>query len=394
MQIEHVDLADTLFDLEVISQECLFVFWWLDYPVGQAKAEGGKHSSASLAALAEKSVSPTVLALAKERTTSEATRATEPHASVSVVICTRDRPDDLARCLASFSTQTVTPDQIVVVDNASRDERTRQIATAAGVTYVREDRPGLDFARNAGALASSGEYVVYTDDDVQLHPRWLQRMIAAFDRPEVMAVTGLVLPAELETDAQEHFERFWCFGRGYERIDYGEEFFSSDQARGCPAWEVGAGASMAFRSAVFQKIGLFDERLDVGQAGCSGDSEYWHRVLTHHGVCRYEPSAVVFHYHRREMMALSRQIYSYMRGHSAALLVQYERSGNRGNLRRALFWTPYYYVRRILRTFLKGRNENDLFLKAEVQGYMSGLLFYLRAARPPRTAVPPLADLP
>jgi len=50
----------------------------------------------------------------------------------------------------------------------------------------------------------------------------------------------------------------------------------------------------------------------------------------------YEPAAVAFHYHRREFAGLSQQIFAYMRGHAAALLVQYERSGNLGNLRRAL----------------------------------------------------------
>lgn len=339
-------------------------------------------------ALAETAVDPYTLALAKQKTAWEASPEPKPAASVSVVICTRDRPDDLARCLASFSAQTLAPHQIVVVDNASRDGRTREVALAAGVTYVREERPGLDFARNAGAAACSGEFIVYTDDDVRLHPRWLQRMVSAFDQPEVMAVTGLVLPAELETEAQQHFERFWCFGRGYERIDYGKDFFAIDRTRGCPAWEIGAGASMAFRSSVFSQIGWFDERLDVGQAGCSGDSEYWHRVLTHGWICRYEPSAVVFHYHRREMSGLSSQIYSYMRGHSAALLVQYERSGHRGNLLRALFWTPYYYARRIVRGLLKGPREQDLFLKQEVRGYISGLLFYLRAPRPSRSVAP------
>ena len=152
-------------------------------------------------------------------------------------------------------------------------------------------------------------------------------MAAAFDDDRIMAVTGLVLPAELETAAQRHFERHWRFGRGYRPIDFGPDFFRVDRTHGCPAWEIGAGASMAFRREVFDRAGLFDERLDVGAAGCSGDSEYWHRVLTHGGVCRYEPSAVAFHYHRRDFAGLSRQIFSYMRGHAAALMVQYERSG-------------------------------------------------------------------
>jgi GT2 family glycosyltransferase len=278
------------------------------------------------------------------------------------------------------------PDQVVVVDNASCDDgRTRAVARAAGVDYVREDRPGLDVARNRGVRAATGDIVAFTDDDVRLHPRWLERLTAAFDVDGILAVTGLVLPAELETAAQLHFENYWGFGRGYRPIDFGADFFRVDRTHGCPAWDIGAGASMAFRREAFQRAGLFDERLDVGAAGCSGDSEYWHRVLFHGGTCRYEPGAVAFHYHRREFAGLSRQIFAYMRGHAAALLVQYERSGNLGNLRRALATMPAQYARRWLRRSLRGRAESDLLLAEESRGFVAGLLFYARAPRPGHT---------
>ena len=174
--------------------------------------------------------------------------------------------------------------------------------------YVREDKPGLDIARNSGAAAASSPIVVYTDDDTVLHPTWLQRMAAAFDDPAIWAVTGQVLPAELETAAQAVFEKAWGLGKGYERRDYGPSFYEQTRRRGCPVWGIGAGASMAFRREVFDRLGEFDERLDVGAAGCSGDSEYWYRILSAGGVCRYEPSAVIYHYHRRDFEGLARQL--------------------------------------------------------------------------------------
>src|SRR5258706_9785296 len=101
----------------------------------------------------------------------EAHAAIAPSLTAGVVICTRDRPDELARCLASLPRQSLRPREIIVVDNASRDGRTREVAFAAGATYLREDRPGLDIARNTGALRVTSEIVAYTDDDVLLHPR-------------------------------------------------------------------------------------------------------------------------------------------------------------------------------------------------------------------------------
>lgn len=298
----------------------------------------------------------------------------------SVVICTRDRAGELRRCLGSFRHQTVQPAEIIVVDNASQGDETREVALAAGVVYLREDRPGLDIARNRGAAAARSPIVAYTDDDVVLHPRWLERLLAAFEQPSVGAVTGLVLPAELATEAQRHFETFWSFGQGYEPRVFRAADFAATTEKVFPAWKVGAGASMAFRREVFQRAGFFDERLDVGQAGCSGDSEYWYRLLARGYDCRYEPSAVAFHYHRRTMEGLSRQIRSYMRGHAAALLVQNERTGIRANLSQAFLRMPYWYLRRVRRS-LRARVAEDRFLRQEITGYLSGLLFYLRRRR-------------
>jgi len=381
-QILHVDIAGPLETLQVAEVECLIVFWWKDYPVGQLRQSGDPGRSIAIMPLVKISVDTEVLRVAQQAVEREESQTVPDGLVVSVVICTRDRPRELARCLASLPNQTRVPDQVIVVDNASSDDRTHEVAVNAEAIYVREDRPGLDFARNAGVRTASGHIIVYTDDDVQLHPRWLERMVHAFDDERVMAVTGLVLPAELETEAQMFFEERWPFGRGYRPIVFDRDFFKLDRTVGCPVWEIGAGASMAFRRAIFDRVGLFDERLDVGQAGCSGDSEYWHRVLTHGWQCRYEPGAVVFHHHRREMEGLGKQIFFYMRGHVVALLVQFERSKNFGNLRRAFITMPWSYLRRLVaREFGAVRKEKNRLLMQEIGGYCSGLKFYFL---PPR----------
>jgi glycosyltransferase involved in cell wall biosynthesis len=113
--------------------------------------------------------------------------------TVSVVICTRDRLDELRVCLSSLPRQQHPIREVIVVDNASRDSRTRHVALEGGVTYLREDRPGLDIARSTGALHATSDIVAYTDDDVLLHPNWLQNLILAFDDARVGAVSLLSL---------------------------------------------------------------------------------------------------------------------------------------------------------------------------------------------------------
>jgi len=347
------------------------VFWHLERPVALNIAESPDGSAPSAGP---------ARAIAEYETSSAAV----PSAglpSVSLVICTRDRPRELARCLTSLPEQTYPPQEVIVVDNASVANGTEEICREANVRYVREPRPGLDIARNAGARASSREIVAYTDDDVVLHPWWLERLVGAFDAPEISAVTGLVLPAELATPAQWHFERYWGFGRGFKRTDFDAAFLTANETHGCPTWLIGAGANMAFRRTVFQQIGFFDERLDVGAAGCSGDSEFWHRILCAGGICRYEPSAVAFHYHRRDWRNLRKQIRAYMRGHAAALLVQYERSGRRGNLRRLFISFPNIYARRIVKGLLRNGEVADATMREEIIGLLSGIWFYVRTPR-------------
>ncbi|MBX4959556.1 glycosyltransferase family 2 protein [Rhizobium lentis] len=354
--------------------EGLVVFLSDGLPVGQAYVEGPERA----AVLVERVV--------RRDTLDHARRVAETplgNRDVSILICTKDRPEELRRCLASIPEQSLRPVEIIVVDNASAGDATRRVVEEAGATYVREDRVGLDYARNAAIRAAKTEFVAFTDDDVVLHERWLENLMKAFDQPEIACVTGLILPGELATPAQFIFEKHWGFGRGYLRQDFDHHFYNSHARYGAPVWTIGAGASQAFRRKVFDEIGLFDVRLDMGAAGCSGDSEYWNRLLHHGHVCRYEPTAVSWHFHRKDMKGLAKQIHQYMSGHIAALLVQYQNTGNGGNLRRILISFPKYFAGRLRKRLRKGVSSHDVFLKQEILGCVSGALYVLRRWKMP-----------
>src|SRR4051812_42190841 len=145
------------------------------------------------------------------------TAATVP--TVTVAVCTRDRPADLARCLDAIQALDPPPDQIVVIDNAPSSNDTRMLVIQRpGVRYVRESRPGLDWARNCATHEATSDVVAFTDDDVIVDPLWVGTLKRTFaDFPEAMAVTGLVLPYELETAAQLQFEEYGGVGRGLRR---------------------------------------------------------------------------------------------------------------------------------------------------------------------------------
>ena len=307
-----------------------------------------------------------------------------PHimSGVSVVVCTRDRPRDLEACLESLLRSDTSPKEIVVVDNApERPSAAEVIRRIPGVTYVAEPRPGLSAARNAGIAHCTGEVIAFTDDDALVHPGWIGAVEPPFADPRVMAVTGLVLPAALDTPAEVAFERFLGgFNRGFRPRTFDQDFFTATQHRGVPVWRLGAGANMAIRRRAFDLVGDFDLRLGAGAAGCSEDTEFWYRLLAEGWHCRYEPRAVVFHHHRSDMAALERQAFAYLRGHTAALWVQFSRYRHWGNVRRALLTLLPSLTGRLVRHLLVGTAIERRIVAAELAGHLAGMTMVRSAA--------------
>lgn len=418
-KILHLDLSKGIPELSGISgvQGMYIIFWWHEIPLGDIKILHTDFplSASQVAQLALKSITQVVknylmeedLEALPQETLNDQLQAThqginaltkiahplemlrekismEESSAISttVVICTRDRPESLKRCLNSISASARQPQEILVVDNAPQSEATHRLVSAlSGIRYILEPRPGLDIARNTGIFYSSGDIIAFIDDDVTVHPQWLFALQRAFKNPRVMAVTGLVLPAELETESQFLFETHWSFNKGYRAKIFDTKYFNTTRRWGTPAWEIGAGANMAFRRRAFELIGVFDERLDAGAAGCSGDSEFWYRVLAEGWHCRYEPLSVVYHYHRKELDSYKQQMFYYMRGHVSALLIQFERHKHWGNLRRLLLTLPRQYIRLVINGIFRGMRERHRTVFQEIAGCLSGVKFYLLHAQ-------------
>jgi glycosyltransferase involved in cell wall biosynthesis len=268
--------------------------------------------------------------------------------AISVVVCTRDRPRLLERCLHALARLQYPAYEVIVVDNASLSEATRQLAHKAGVRYVREERPGLDWARNCGYKAARHDIVAYTDDDTEVDPKWLTATGAAFEDPAVRAMSGLVLPAAMDTEAEVLFE--FCYGgmgKGTISHEWDPQVLSPWQRIG--AHHVGVGANMAFRRDLLQELGGFDTGLDVGTPSHGGgDLDIFHRAMMGGAVIRYQPAALVRHHNRRDMLGLRRQLTDNGRAFGVYLLTIFKR----GVIPRR---TTAWYSIRIWLSWLVGR---------------------------------------
>ncbi len=123
--------------------------------------------------------------------------ATAP-ATLSVLVCTVDRPDILRRCLASIADGDVQPNEVLVSDD-SRDgaEVAAVCAAFPWVRYLRGPRRGLCANRNAVIRAATGDFVSLLDDDAVVSADFIARARAVIATlPPRTLVTGTVI----ETD--------------------------------------------------------------------------------------------------------------------------------------------------------------------------------------------------
>src|SRR5215831_2644491 len=113
--------------------------------------------------------------------------------SASIVIPTRARPGYLEVALASIAPQAAASEaEVLVIDDGGRSAATAALAARFGARYQAHPRPlGLNVARNTGVERSTGELVVFVDDDIRAAPGWLEALIdATRDHPEVDVFTG------------------------------------------------------------------------------------------------------------------------------------------------------------------------------------------------------------
>ncbi|MCB0208448.1 MAG: glycosyltransferase [Anaerolineae bacterium] len=228
--------------------------------------------------------------------------------NATVAVCTRDRPEDLKRCLDALMQLPDDGQEFIVVDNAPLTNLTQELVEKyKRVRYVRENRPGLNIARNKALSEANHDIVVFTDDDAAPDPNWLRTLLRNFDDPNVMCVTGMTMPLELETEAQEWFQRLGGFGRGFKRM-----YLDSNNCDPLMGWVAGAGVNMALRRTVFELIGLFNEAFDVGTpTRGGGDTDMFIRILLAGYSIVYEPEALNWHRHRRTWKELRRQLFGY-----------------------------------------------------------------------------------
>jgi hypothetical protein len=180
--------------------------------------------------------------------------------SVAIVIPTWNRSALLARVLETLTQQTHPIDRVIVVDNGSTDD-SAAVATRTGAQVISlAANVGFAAAVNRGIREAAGaEWVWVLNNDVTLEPDWLARILAKLDEGTAWFATGKLLDAQARERIDGSFDavcRGGCAWRcGHGRLD-------------SPLWnkprtiQLAPFTATVFRAAVFDRVGLLDERFE------------------------------------------------------------------------------------------------------------------------------------
>lgn len=320
---------------------------------------------------------------------------------VTVIIATRERPEELRRCLQSLLRCDYPGLDVVVVDNDPPTDVTARMIelefSGGPVRYVRENRRGLAAAHNGGIAVSSGEILAFTDDDVVVDPDWLVQLVEGFTMSEsVGAVTGLIHPAELRTPTQTLLEQHGGYTKGFSpRVFDLRDQRPDDPLYPFTAGQFGSGANMAFDAAALRDLGGFDPSMGTGTPARGGDDLLaFFSVVASGRRLVYQPAAVVYHFHRTEPPALSRQAFGYGVGLGAYVT-------NVAVHNPRLAWKTAKAVRAAAPSTVRQRSERNLerydgwprhLARLERRGIAMGPVAYARSAWLARRATRPAGE--
>jgi len=218
--------------------------------------------------------------------------------SISVILCTKDRPDDLSRCLDSIQKQSVKPDELIVVDASSGNETERLCYNRRGTSsielkYIRS-KPHLTHQRNLGVDSSGGELIFFFDDDVILDERYLENVREAFLRYGPGGVSGTCEDVFKLPMLKKCFLKMFMLTRF-------DGASSRIQPSAFPVWalkppsrinvECLQGLCMSYRREVFDEF-RFDE--EIPRRGGLEDVDFSYRVSRKYKLLQI-PGAKVFH---------------------------------------------------------------------------------------------------
>jgi len=208
--------------------------------------------------------------------------------TVSIIICTADRPNSLKQTLDSLAQVDLPADitaEVLIVDN--RPNKSLAVVESVDLSpvtlrYIPETRCGLTFARNTGLSQSTGDIIAFTDDDIRFRVDWIEKLTAPILSGEADAVAGAIAIAP-------HLMRHWM-------RDIHRSFLAEMDGFEPTGHLSMVGANMAFSRKVLCKLSGFDVNLGAGRLGFVDDGLFSEQLVAEGFKLTFCPEAEVEHH--------------------------------------------------------------------------------------------------
>lgn len=192
---------------------------------------------------------------------------------VSVIIPTYNRVNDLIECLDSIITQTILPEEVIMVDDSDNNEIEKLVEhrkdefnkTGVVLRYARNEREkSLTIARNIGIENATGDIILFLDDDVVLDKNYMKEVLRVYrEKPGAVGVQGQIQNIVQGRKVRHIFNRLFYLG-----------FTEKDRCRVLPSLNITyppisdriincewlSGANQSFRRDVLEEF-RYDENL-------------------------------------------------------------------------------------------------------------------------------------
>jgi GT2 family glycosyltransferase len=213
--------------------------------------------------------------------------------SVSVIIANRNGEEHLRICLPSLLSQLYHPLEIIVVDNASSDDSVAVAREFGAKCLQLKENLGLAPALNRGAAISSGEFLLFVNNDMRFDERFVSCLVDRLVHDEsIFAVDGMQY--NWDGSAQGHLATRLEKGRARHgpsvELVPGLNFYQKQEEKVVSVF-MGSAASMLIRKSCFEKLLGFDERVPMGYE----DADICWRAWVHGWKTVYVPDAICWH---------------------------------------------------------------------------------------------------
>lgn len=218
--------------------------------------------------------------------------------TISIIIATYNRSQALAGALKSLLAQERDGSfdyEVIIVDNNSSDNTKEGVESLKPlfkdkIRYFFEGKQGKSYALNKGVKEATGDIIAFTDDDVNIDPKWLMNLKRCFEQTQCDGCGGRILPVYPENTPQWLKANLDILRGTIVIYDYGEKTLKYER----PIIEF-LGANYAFRKEIFQDCGVFRADLGTGRPPLGEDTEFVCRLEARKKKLYYCGGALVWH---------------------------------------------------------------------------------------------------